>query len=44
VDEVTVQWPSGRREKLNSVDARQILTVKEGSGIERGRFSKFQSP
>jgi hypothetical protein len=35
-DEVTVQWPSGRRESLGALDAGQQYTVTEGKGATRG--------
>ena len=35
-DEVTVQWPGGRREPLGTLDAGQQYTVTEGKGATRG--------
>jgi hypothetical protein len=35
-DDVTVQWPSGRRESLGALDAGQQYTVTEGKGAARG--------
>jgi len=32
-DEVTVQWPGGRRETLGALDAGQQDTVTEGKGV-----------
>jgi hypothetical protein len=32
-DEVTVQWPGGRRETLGALDAGQQYTVTEGKGV-----------
>ena len=34
-DEVTVQWPSGRRESLGALDAGRQYTVTEGKGAAR---------
>jgi hypothetical protein len=34
-DEVTVQWPGGRRESLGALDAGQQYTVTEGKGAAR---------
>jgi hypothetical protein len=39
VDQIEVQWPSGRVERVGSAEADQFLTVQEGSGIvKRERF------
>ena len=35
--DVEVHWPSGLVESLKSVAANQLLTVKEGSGLVKGR-------
>jgi enediyne biosynthesis protein E4 len=32
-DAIEIRWPSGQRDRLTSVPADQILTVKEGAGI-----------
>jgi len=33
VDEVTVRWPSGKLDTVNTVDVDQQLTVEEGKGV-----------
>jgi len=33
VDRLEVRWPSGRTELLQNVQANQIITIREGSGI-----------
>jgi hypothetical protein len=39
VDQIEVQWPSGRVERVGSAEADQFLTIAEGSGIvKRERF------
>ncbi len=44
VDEVGIRWPSGREEKLEHVRARQILTVKEGAGIQASGLRPAPTP
>ena len=34
VDVVTVRWPNGRIEKYSKQEARQLIRITEGSGIE----------
>jgi hypothetical protein len=39
VDQIEVQWPSGKVERVGSSEADQFLTLEEGSGIvKRERF------
>jgi len=39
VDQIEVQWPSGRVERVGSAEADQFLTLEEGTGIvKRERF------
>jgi hypothetical protein len=33
--ELVIRWPSGGTEKLPSVEADQLVVVREGAGIER---------
>ena len=41
VDRLEVRWPSGRTELLQNVQANQIITIREGSGIvSRVRFAR----
>lgn len=40
-DTVEIHWPSGATDRLNNVNADQIITIEEGAGIVRtDRFSK----
>jgi enediyne biosynthesis protein E4 len=36
-DDVTVQWPSGRRDHLGALDAGAEYTVTEGKGVTATR-------
>jgi hypothetical protein len=33
--DLTIRWPSGARETIPSVEADQLVVVREGAGIER---------
>jgi hypothetical protein len=39
IDQIEVQWPSGRVERVGSAEADQFLTLQEGRGIvKRERY------
>ena len=38
-DDITIDWPSGKREALGSLPAGMELTVEEGRGIVSRRFT-----
>jgi hypothetical protein len=42
-DRIEIEWPSGQRDALTNVDADQIITVQEGSGIRDHRKLKPRS-
>jgi hypothetical protein len=42
-DRIEIEWPSGQRDALTNVDADQIITVQEGSGIKDHRKLKPRS-
>ena len=44
VDEIKIRWPGGKEERFESIPARQILTIKEGAGIQADGFPRFQTP
>jgi len=35
VDGIRVAWPSGRVDTIGAIDANQIVTIQEGSGVIR---------
>jgi hypothetical protein len=37
---IEIRWPLGQIEKLNRVEADQLIFVTEGSGITRGQKFK----
>lgn len=39
-DRIEIEWPSGQHDTLTNVDADQIITVQEGSGIKDHRKLK----
>jgi len=42
-DRLEVEWPSGQRDMLTNVDADQIITVQEGTGVKDHRKLKPRS-
>jgi hypothetical protein len=40
VDAIEVRWPNGALEKVQGVEADQIVTLREGSGLVRGTRSR----
>jgi hypothetical protein len=36
-DTIEIRWPSGQLDRLTSIPADQIITVKEGAGIARAK-------
>jgi len=46
IDEIAIKWPTTQKtEKFTKVEANQILTIKEGSGIIKAeKLDKQEKP
>jgi enediyne biosynthesis protein E4 len=43
IDSIEILWPSGMETKLTNVECKQILAVKEGTGLVERPFPKIKS-